>query len=124
MGLGQALSHGARGLARVHEVVDEQPSVAIAFHTFEPSQLALGLLGAALGRRTVAHYTDSVDEADIQLPGHQRGRYQPAAGDGEDAFPVADLVQERAQVPRVPVQLRPGNNDLVLVGIARHESPG
>src|SRR6185369_16509887 len=62
-----------------------------------------------------------VDEANLELARDERRRHEPTAGDGDDAFPVAELVEDARQVPRIAVELRPRDDDLVLVGTITRE---
>src|SRR6266568_3755132 len=117
VGLGQELADRLGGAAGVDEVVDEEPAVAVALDRLEPAQLPLPRLRAAGFARAVAHHADRVDEADVELARHQRRRDEPAAGDGDDPLPLAEVVQDVRQVARVTVQLRPGDDDLVLVRV-------
>src|SRR5512138_1613884 len=120
IGLRQELAHGLGGAPGVDEVVDQQIALAVAAHALEDLDVALHLRRAPGGAAVVARDADRVDEADIELPRHQRRGHQAAARDGDDALPRAELVQLRGKEPGVAVQLHPGNDDLVLVGHARH----
>jgi len=80
MGLGEHVADDGGGVAGVHEIVDDEPAVAIAFDGLEDF-FASGLLAALIG-------TDAqgVDQTDVELTGYDGGRDKPAARDPDDAL--------------------------------------
>ena len=102
------------GIAGVHEVVDDEPAVAVAFHGLEDF-FAAGLFAALIG-------TDAqgVDQTDVELTGHDGGRDKPAARDADDALERSLFQKAPCQRFSVAVELIPcdGVQFLITVGLA------
>ena len=103
MGFWKHIAHRLGCLAGVHEIVDQQPLLAVHFKGFENFHIA------ALVLPVVAAHANGFHQADVQLASHDGGRHQPATGDGDDTLEVVAVQQSPGQGSGVPVQLIPGN---------------
>ena len=114
MGLGEHVADDGGGVAGVHEVVDDEPAVAVAFDGLEDF-FAAGLFAALIG-------TDAqgVDQTDVELTGHDGGRDKPAARDADDALERSLFQKAPCQRFSVAVELIPcdGVQFLITVGLA------
>src|SRR5579872_3753771 len=109
MRLGQHVSHNARGMPGVDQVVDDQIALAVAGHALEDLDLAAH---AELGV-VIALHADRIDEPDIELARHDGGRHQAAAGDCDDAAPRSEVEEPPGERARMPVQIVPGYREML-----------
>ena len=103
MRLGQHLAHGARGVAGIDQIVDDEQAGR------RRPRSAFSTVTAPCGAVVIARDAHRIDEADIELARDDRRRHQPAARHRDDAVPRPELEEPPGERPRMAVQLVPGD---------------